>query len=510
MSQLVKSDLDCPCGEHRRCYAEYDDGHGYCFSCQKTFHDETFNDRSELMAENWTLEYLPRREITKETHEFFGVKTKVAANGEPYACGYTFPNGSTIERIFPKQFRTTGDIRNAYGWGPQFFPAGSAKAVTICEGMDDAMSAFQMLGRYPVYSVKSSSSALRDVRGDYDYLNSFEKIYLALDDDDPGRKAAAEIAACFEFNKIFHVKLAPYKDPHEFLEAGKISEFRNCWYNAGRFLPEGVVSSFADVDKILDDERNDPGHPWPFKTLSYFTDGIKRGRAYLVTGLEGIGKTEFFHAVEYHLASTDPDANIAIIHLEEPTGENVRKLVGYRLRTPTTFSDSVVSTNEVKEAYRAIAGREDRIHFYNHYGSDDPDVLEAKIRFFVAACKCKYVFLDNITITATGRMQDDERKELDYFSTRLEMMVKQLNFALVAISHENDMGQTRGSRNISKVFDVWIKLSRNLQAETEVEKNTLWMELVKGRGCRGTGPVGRALYDSATGVLEEVTNELPV
>ncbi|HEY6018530.1 MAG TPA: DnaB-like helicase C-terminal domain-containing protein, partial [Candidatus Paceibacterota bacterium] len=392
---------------------------------------------------DFTYEYIARRSISKETHEFFNVKARINSEGKPTAVEYVYPNGAIqVRRLDKKDFFSVSgpdvpSMSEASGWAKDKFPAGSAKAITIFEGADDAMSGYEMLGKYPVYSVRSASSALRDVRTDYDYLNSFEKIYLALDSDEPGQKAAAEIAAVFEFNKVYHVKLAPYKDATDFHEAGKTQEFRNCWFNAARFLPEGVVSSFSEIDAILDNAANEPGHPWPFKTLNYLTDGIKRGRAYLLSGLEGIGKTEFFHAVEYDLAKTDPGANIAIIHLEEPTDENIRKLVGYELRTPTTFADCSIPVEEIKATYRKVAGRDDRIHFYNHYGTDDPDVLLAKIRFFVAACQCKYVFFDNITITATGRMQDDERKELDYFSTKLEMLVKQLKFALIAISHEN-------------------------------------------------------------------------
>lgn len=507
MSQWAQTRLPCPCGEHKQCYAIHQDGHGYCFSCSKPFNSMVDEMNNE---ENFTYEYVERRGIARETHEFFGVKARIDPNGRPVSVDYVYPNGAVQTRFLPKGFASKGDMSNVGGWAKDRFPAGSAKAITITEGADDAMSAWQMLGRYPVYSVKSASTALRDVRTDYEYLNSFEKIYLCLDEDEPGRKATAEIASAFDFNKVYHVKLAPFKDANEFLGQGKVTEFRNTWYNSGRFLPEGIVSSFADIDAILDNADREPGHPWPFSTLNYFTDGIKRGRSYLLSGLEGIGKTEFFHAVEYHLAKTDPEANIAIIHLEEPTDENIKKLVGYELKVPTTFEDSGTSNDELKKTYRQIAGREDRIHFYNHFGSDDPDILLSKIRFFAGACRCKYVFLDNITITATGRMQEDERKELDYLSTQLEMMVKSLKFSLICISHENATGDTRGSKNISKVFDVWINMQRNIKHENEFERNIQYLTLNKGRGCRGTGPAGRLIYDPGTATLKELTDDLPV
>ncbi len=500
MGQFKAVHQPCPCGNSSDAYSVAEDGHGWCFSCGKYFP----GDKKEIDLTEFTYEYMARRGITRETHEFFNVKTQIDSTGKPVSVAYVYPDGATQLRFLEqKGFRWQGSPKPG-GFAVDRFTPGSSKAITITEGADDAMSAYQMLGRYPVYSVKSASTGLSDVRADYDYLSSFEKIYLALDNDGPGAKCAAEIAACFDFNRVYHVKFGPYKDPTAFLEAGKAQEFRNAWYNAGRFLPEGIVSGFKEIRALLENAKNEPGHPWPFRTLNAMTDGMKRGRAYLVTGLEGIGKTEFFHAAEYHLIKTDPDANMAFIHLEEPVDENVKKLAGYELGVPTIFEDSPVSTDQIMDTYEKIVGREDRVHIYNHFGSDDPDILLSKIRFFAAACKCKYIFLDNITITATGRQQEDERKELDYLSTQLEMMVKALKFVLVAISHENDNGQTRGSRNISKVFDVWINMTRDVKNENPVLRNIQQLTLVKGRGCRGTGPAGQLYYDAATGKLSEL------
>lgn len=468
-----------------------------------------------FIEDGYSYEYLPREGITRETHEFFDVKTKIDAEGRPVSVAYPFTDETKQVRILnpvdPKRrFFSEGSMSEQGGWPVGRFSAGQSKAITITEGLDDAMAAYQMLGKYPVYAVRSASTAKRDVRQDYDYLNSFEKIYLALDDDEPGRKAAGEVASIFDINKVYHVKLAPYKDAKDYTKAGKVKEFQQVWWNATRFLPEGIVSSFEEIDGILDKADDNPGVAWPFPTLNALTDGLKLSKTYLFSGLEGTGKTEIFHAVEHCLIKDHPDANIGIIHMEEPLDENIKRLVGYELRQPCHFSDSVVSRDEIKKVYRSLALRPDRLHFYNHFGSDDPDVLLDKIRYLVAAAGCKYVFLDNITIVVTGRNPDDERRELDYLSTRLEMLVKELKFCLVMISHENDMEFTRGSRNISKVADVWINIKRDIQTENEFLRRVIHLTVKKGRGCRGTGPAGKLLYHPETGILSEwIEGELP-
>lgn len=462
------------------------------------------------MDDTSTYQFVARRRITAETHERFNALTRVSPEGQPLEVGYEYPKGSfKVRSLTSKRFRTTGDMANEGGFGPNLFPAGSSKAITIVEGEDDCMSVWQMLGDYPVYSVRSASSARKDCAKDFEYLNSFEKIYLALDNDGPGKAAAKEVAAIFDATKVFFVSLNPYKDPHEFLEAGEEKLFKKVWYGAKRYLPEGVVSSFSDIDKILDGADTAEGFPWPFPTLNEKTEGIKTGKSYLISGLEGIGKTEFFHAVQYHILKHDPEANIGILHLEEPVDISVKSLAGYELQQPLIFDDCQVPRDTVKATFKALAGRDDRVHFYQHFGSDEPDALLQIIRFLVAGCGCKYIFFDNITLTATGRTSNDTVQMLDYLSTRLEMLVKELNFALLFISHENDNEATRGSRNISKVVDVWINIRRDVKSEDPFGRNIQTITLFKNRGGHGTGPCGRLFYDADRATLYELSQELP-
>lgn len=460
--------------------------------------------------ETYSTEFLARRGISKETHEFFGAITSVDTNGKPHHVTYPYPNGASKLRFLDtKAFVARGPMSEASGWAMDRFAGGQARAITITEGEDDAMAVFQMLGGYPVYSVRSANFALKDCSTDFEYLNSFSKIYLCLDSDSPGQDATSKVAALFPFSKVYHVKLNPYKDAHEFLEAGKGAEFKSVWFNSSRFLPEGVTSSFSAIKAVLDKASREPGIPWPYSALTHLTDGIKLGKSYLLSGLEGIGKTEFFHAVEYNIAKLYPDVPIGILHYEQPLDENIRKMVGYELRQPCHLSDSNISNEEVLKTFEKIAVSEDRIHFHNRFGTEDPDDVLTIIRFLVAACGCKYVFFDNITVTATGRVSDKSVAELDYLSTRLEMLVKELHFALIFISHENANQETRGSKNISKVCDVWINMTRNVRDENEHTRNIQYLTLFKNRGGRGTGPAGRLYYDEATGILSELTDELP-
>jgi hypothetical protein len=47
---------------------------------------------------------------------------------------------------------------------------------------------------------------------------------------------------------------------------------------------------------------------------------------------------------------------------------------------------------------------------------------------------------------------------------RLEMMLVELDFALIMVSHVNDNGETRGSRMIGKICNTRIDLTRDVSS----------------------------------------------
>src|SRR5690606_8918109 len=128
-----------------------------------------------------------------------------------------------------------------------------------------------------------------------------------------------------------------------------------------------------------------PSVPYPFSRLEQMTYGIRTGEVVLLTAQEGIGKTEIMRALEYHLLKTT-DENIGIVHLEANKARTLKGLVGYELKSPIHLPDFAVSKEEVKTTLRKVTKRDDRVHIYSHFGSDDPDVILSTIRFMAGSC----------------------------------------------------------------------------------------------------------------------------
>jgi twinkle protein len=479
----------------------YEDGHSYCFSCLAYTPPpkKEFNTLDEL----YSYEYLPIRGITKDTLQFYDVKTKIDSEGKPRSIGFPYPNSSYKIRLLDKKaFHTQGDIAKAGLFGRNKFTAGVHKYVTITEGELDALSLYQVL-RSPVVSVRSSVTAQSDCALDRSWLNSFERIYLAFDNDEPGRAAADAVAKLFDYSKVYCVRFpgGARKDANDYLRNGERDELAALWWNAKKYLPESIVSSFIDFDKIIR-EKPKQGVPYPFPTLNYMTYGIRTGESVLITAQEGVGKTEVMHAIEHQL-SWRQTIQSALSSLKSLSEGISKQLPGYISNARLTLPDSGVSDEDTFQAVQDVVRVDERLHIYSHFGSDDPEVIIDTIRFLVSARGCRYILLDHITMVVSGLGGKDERTSLDYLSTRLEMMVKELDFALVIVSHVNDDGLTRGSRNISKIADIRLDLYRDVTAVDPIVRRITRLVVSKNRFCGRTGPAGELLFDPVTYTLTE-------
>lgn len=516
-SRMVGNHLPCPCGESSDGLTMYDDGHSYCHVCRKDFQPETKVepkttapiDHVEWSPTPWRDDLIGRyRNIRPETLKFYRTSRVTRADGKTEIV-YPYQFGELVRLDEDKQFWSRGNMRPGQLFGMGLFPPGSAKAITIHEGANDAMSGYDMFGQqYPNVSVKSSSSAMVDCQANYDYLNSFEKIYIAMDPDEPGEAAARAIASLFDFDKVYHVRygeVADRKDANDFLKAGDEETYRKLWFNARKYMPDCLISSWDEIEGIIRSSEPKKGFPYPFPRLTEMTYGIKPGEVVLVTAMEGVGKTEFVRAIEEKFLEEAPiEDKIGIIHLEEDKERTVQGLVGLKLGRPAHLPDNPISKDEMVEAFKQLSKRPDRTVIYDHFGSDDPQVLYQIVQFLVGPGQCKLIVLDHLSIVVSGSIMDDERKTLDWLSTRIKMLAKQHGAAFVVISHVNDDGKPRGSRNIAKVCDTHIQLTRDTMSPVEEVKSLLKTSIVKNRPASKTGPADDIRYDMATTRLQAV------
>ena len=452
-----------------------------------------------------TYEYLPLRGISKETFSLYAAATKCDHSGKPISIGFVYPSGAIkVRSIDKKEFKWVGESKPEL-FGFDKFAAGAHKSCVITEGELDALSLYQVL-RTPCFSVRSASSAANDVAAVRSWLTSYEKIYLGFDNDGAGEAATAAVARLFDYNKIYHLKYSNRKDANEYLRVGEGDELLNLYHNAGHYLPATIVSSLEDFKKILTEEKPQ-GVSYPFPTLTKMTYGIRTGETVLIKAPEKVGKTALMHTIEHHLLK-ETEHNVGAIYIEEPRQRHLQSIAGIELQRPTHLPDCNIGDDQVFSALREVVGKDNRLFIYNNFGTGDPDTILDTVRFLVTACNCRYILFDHISMAVTGLSSEkDERGNLEYLASKLEMMVKELNFSLIVVSHVNDNGQTRGSHYLTKLFDITIDAQRDTMASGELERRTIHLSIPYNRFCSHTGFAGDIIFDPYTYLLQEGVND---
>ncbi len=511
-----KTHQPCPCGQSSDAFSIREDGSGYCFSgnCKNPH----YNNKKENL-EDLTDEFIPKfyehRGISEKTFQKFNILTKfIKTETEPipHSVGFPYPNGSFKVRLLnEKKFFSHGDMTNATLFLKNYFDPGSRRVLTITEGEYDALSVLEIIGNdTAAVSVRSSSSAVQDCKKEWEYINSFDKIVVNFDNDEPGQSAAKKVLSLFDFKKTYNLVLEKHKDANSYIWDTKLNQerfehkdFYSAWKGVRRHTPDNIVSGNASFREALKQKRESTLGSYPFSDLQSKLYGLHAGEVILIKAPEGVGKTELFRAFEDHLLKTTKHP-LGIIHLEEDNGTTLRGMAAYYSNSSVHLPDSTASDEDIFKIIEKINGpNEDRIFLRSSFDIEDEDAFINGVRFLVSVCGCRFIFLDHISWLATGGDDQDERKKLDRVATKLKLLAKELEFALVMISHVNDDGKTRGSRYISKVANTVVNINRDKTHPDESERNKTFFEIEKARlmGAK-SGPAGYALYDPETSLLK--------
>lgn len=530
--------------------AYYDDGTGFCFSCQSAFSkkqiegvdvgtvvEHSFKAPSFLVGEprDW-----PNRSLTKDACAFFGVWLGKDATGESVVIqNYCKPNGE-IEgqkiRTPDKQFFIIGKTTDLFGKHLWTKPT---DVMVITEGELDAVSVYQATkGRVAVTSLPNgASSAKKVIKENLEWLESnFKRVVIMFDNDEPGKKAASEVVEMFNPGKCFLANLGSYKDANEVLQKGDEEHLREVLRTVEMWKPDGVVT-FAEAWEAASQVVK-KGLSTPFPLLTEWVKGIRLNEMIVVGAGSGLGKTTFLKEFILHFRQ-EHNEKVGVIFLEEPIGKTAHSLASKVLKRnlKDTLLDSpkfdeitdqalidemeqmaVLDPEEAAKAREILEGNPEdpSIVLYNHFGFMDYEKIRETIRYMVVARGCKYIFLDHITALTSGDEGSDERRRLDFICSDLSALLNRYDFTLFAISHlSKPFGKAheegghvsakdlRGSQAIKQwAYQIW-GLEKNQQ--NPEEKNFIRLRILKDRNDGQC--VGRLLllrYDPETARLTEV------
>jgi twinkle protein len=519
MSEWAETHLPCPSCGSSDALSINTKGWGTCFSCDKKFPPEMKSWEGEKMAHNSSVvhdlqyETLTKRGITTETcrRYKYGIY-----QGRQYAT-YTDATGQITGqkvRDKDKNFTVLGDISNKL-FGQNLGRKGG-KMIVITEGEIDAMSVSQAMGNtWPAVSVPSGAqSADKAIAANLEYLESYDKVILCFDGDKPGRDAVEKCVALFSPGKAHITDLGSYKDANEMLQGAGASALRNAIWEAKEWRPDGVVNLAELKDRIA--EPLEMGTQYPWEGLNNLLFGFRPQELITWTAGTGVGKTAVVSELVYHLITNGK--KVGIVYLEEGVARAGKRIVGLHMNKPLHLPGVEYDEEEFDAAFAATLGQ-GRLVAYDHFGSLNEDVLLNRIRYMVKGLHCDVVVLDHISMVVSGADLDaDERRMLDHTMTSLRSLTQETGASFHVVSHlRRGMGKAheeggqvslshlRGTQAIAQLSDAVVALERNQQADTDAERNTTIVRVLKNRYAGMTGKAASLYFNHKTGRLEDVT-----
>lgn len=520
--------MACPKCDSSDALGLYSNGWGKCFSCEKSSYFKEYDEDGTSGPKNYrepeenevittsidTIKTfdtrgVQERGITKAVAQHFDMRVSYNNDGTIEAHYYPYTKGNDIVaykiRTLPKEFRTAGDFSKVDLFGQSKFTHGG-RILTITEGELDAMAVAQSnLSRgntiYPVVSLPSSSN-LKPLIANRQWIRSFDNVVLMFDQDEAGDKALEAAAKIIGWDKVKVAKL-PCNDPCETLITHGPDAITNAIFRAQPYTPASIVRG-ESIWEAFQKRKSVKSIPYPqcLSGLNEKLDGMRMGEITLFTSGTGSGKSTMIKEILVHLLEETED-NLGLISLEESIGDSAEKFI-------QMFTPENPTPEQEKAAFDKIFGSE-RLVLLDHNGSVADNSLLDQIEN-LCLLGCKYLVLDHITIAVSEGAEGKTGNEaIDSVMSSLLKIVKKHDVWLGVISHlRKSQGKSfeeghlasiddiKGSGSIKQIsFDI-ITFARNLVAENEEERNTIKLRVLKSRFTGRTGDAGSAHYDYKT------------
>jgi len=500
-------------------------------STQPTLTKSTPTNQDILSEFNtYPIRAIPDRGLSLRTCERYGVRVSLSPRDGTTILSHMYPyhkkgilTGYNQRVVETKNFFAKGDRKGVGLFGSHLPKAG--KTLYITEGELDAMSLYQVLWESStlddfnpsvVSLAHGAASAVRDITEDFEFVDSFEKIVLVFDQDEPGQAAIKDVCTLLA-GKVFIAKLSE-KDPNDMLLAGKANEMKwEVLKHAKPYMPDNILN-YADAYNRFKDSRNQESFPFPetYTGLNEKTYGVRKGDLVVVTSGTGMGKTQVLREFKYHYFNTT-DWLMADIALEEDIGESMSGMMALHLNKRISLPDVHVTDEETDSAFDHLYSTR-RWDGYDFFGGLDDDTLFSKIRWMAATGK-SVIWLDHLSIIISEFAdQGDERQRIDMIMTKLARMCKELDIIIFLVVHLKktstgtsfeegatpSLDDLRGSGTLKQLPMTILALSRNQQHDDSYCANTSKLTVLK---CRFTGRTGTADYlhfDATTGRMNVV------
>jgi twinkle protein len=286
----------------------------------------------------------------------------------------------------------------------------------------------------------------------YEYFENKEKIYLATDNDENGKKLAEDLVKRFGFEKCFLINFKDVKDSNDYLIKYGKKALLDTLGNAKEIKIAGLFS-VMDFEDGLDDlyfHGLSSGLKINYELLDTFVTW-QTGRLAIITGIPGHGKSEFLDEIINRLN---------ILHgwkacyftpenypLELHTSKIISKITGQE------FNVNAISSDEYRDA---------KLYVYQNYSYIYP--TDENFNLDSIFERAKYQILKHgikiLVIDPWNRLEHQiqgRESETNYISRNLDKLT---NFAqkrdvlVFVIAHPRKMEKKNGIYEVPNLYDI--------------------------------------------------------
>jgi twinkle protein len=512
------------------------DGWGWCYSCEKSYPFEggeameVYKEKRMSGMIDGKVQKIVSRKISKETCQFYDVQVGYYNTKEGTKPAVILPYKDSEQITFAQKIRTEdkkfvilGDssVLKTTLFGQSLFPPGGRKII-ITEGEYDTLAISEAFyrkdkRRYPVVSVplgasKGTSKISKVLSHNFDYINSFDEIILAFDQDEAGQNEVALCARMFD-NKC-RVLNIPLKDACDMWVADRGNELIQAVYAAQSYRPKGILT-FDEVYQTVD-EVIDVGLSYPWDSLTRYTNGMVIPSYNVLTAGTGVGKTTIYRAIVAHIIREDPEAKVGILFMEEPPRNTVRKLLSSAANKRFNTSDAEFDVSERDGVAKEFSGR---VFFMDLQSVVEWESVSDKIRHLVVGEGCKYIFIDHITKFIDGSSNPNEI--MGKINSTLSSMVMELDCYINAIAHTKgtdgkpfeeggsiSLNDIKGDKSVKQYPWIVLSIERDVRDNSTSKIHSNKVTILKCRDAgENTGTWFYLKYNVDTGELFEDVGE---
>lgn len=434
-------------------------------------------------------------------------------------------------RTLPKDF-TRGVVGKLRG----FFGKKQCKGhnfLIICEGEMDCLAAHEAMrtlgkGPYNVVSIpdgaQEEGTLTSTVKKELEWLSSFKKIVICLDNDAAGKAYANALADYLCSHTDVRIANLPLKDTAAMHEAGRHEEWGRAINQAEKYVSDQIVLGTDNFDELL--EPLTEGVHFSFlPETSRRLHGFRSGEITGLLATVNVGKSSLMRQGMHELLCKGKDP-VGGFFLEERVKKTKQAIISYQSDIPLNVfrkNPSLAKPEKIEEARELLS----RLHLFEHKQKVlTDDFLERKIEYMVKALGCKHIFLDHLSFIIGGRDGGNERKEIDMLMTRLARSVEDWDYSLFLVSHikrpDNakpqpktfpywdrvDLRAGRGSGAIEALCHKIIGLDNEIVDEDRSRRGMIRTNLLRDREWGAIGVCDHLTWNTTTGKYEPVDVEV--